>query len=671
MKKIRIFFGLFMAVVSLQLHAQQNVSISDVNGVTPDASSVLDVSSTSKGLLIPRLTTIQRNAISNPANGLIVYDIDVKCFMYWTSFNSSWNYLCNTGSNGSNMLANTTSESPGANCPAGGVKIEFGLDANNDLTLNVSEVNATLTKYVCNGVTGTQGATGSQGPIGLTGPAGSTGTNGANGISCWDLDADGVNDANEDINLDGSFNSLDCKGATGSQGPIGLTGPAGSTGTNGANGISCWDLDADGVNDANEDINLDGSFNSLDCKGATGSQGPIGLTGPAGSTGTNGANGISCWDLDADGVNDANEDINLDGSFNSLDCKGATGAQGIQGVAGTNGATGAQGIQGVAGTTGAQGIQGVAGPAGAAGATGSQGPIGLTGPAGPTGATGLTGSTGATGATGPAGPTGATGLTGATGATGATGPAGPTGATGLTGATGAQGIQGVAGTTGGPSGITVFTSSSGTYTVPSGVTKIWVRMVGGGGAGGGANYDGCPGTYFSGGGGGAGGYCEAIITTPATSYSYSVGSGGIGNTTCSTAGGSGGNTTFSTFTAGGGLGGSTSSQNSDLGPIVLSAGGAGGTSSGGSVNLTGSSGYPGYTCSGNYYAASGSGAGSLFGVGGKEVTWFAFNYVASFFGNASATNAYGCGGGGAIATGFNSGSGGNGSGGIIIIYEFK
>ena len=54
--------------------------------------------------------------------------------MYWTSFNSSWNYLCNTGSNGSNMLANTTSESAGLNCATVGVKIEYGLDANSNAT---------------------------------------------------------------------------------------------------------------------------------------------------------------------------------------------------------------------------------------------------------------------------------------------------------------------------------------------------------------------------------------------------------------------------------------------------------------------------------------------------------------------------------------------------------
>lgn len=40
----------------------------------PAPSSMLEVNSTSKGVLLPRLTTVQRNAISNPANGLLIYE---------------------------------------------------------------------------------------------------------------------------------------------------------------------------------------------------------------------------------------------------------------------------------------------------------------------------------------------------------------------------------------------------------------------------------------------------------------------------------------------------------------------------------------------------------------------------------------------------------------------
>ena len=56
---------------SIHMYAQQNVGIGTT---TPDASSMLDVTSTSKGMLVPRMTTAQRTAIAAPTNGLLVYD---------------------------------------------------------------------------------------------------------------------------------------------------------------------------------------------------------------------------------------------------------------------------------------------------------------------------------------------------------------------------------------------------------------------------------------------------------------------------------------------------------------------------------------------------------------------------------------------------------------------
>jgi len=45
-----------------------------VNGTTIDASAIFQVNSTTKGLLMPRMTTTQKNAIASPAAGLTVYD---------------------------------------------------------------------------------------------------------------------------------------------------------------------------------------------------------------------------------------------------------------------------------------------------------------------------------------------------------------------------------------------------------------------------------------------------------------------------------------------------------------------------------------------------------------------------------------------------------------------
>ena len=63
-----------------------------VGTTTPDASSALDIASTTKGLLIPRMTEDQRNAINSPASGLMIYQTDGTVGLYfydgslWKSF---------------------------------------------------------------------------------------------------------------------------------------------------------------------------------------------------------------------------------------------------------------------------------------------------------------------------------------------------------------------------------------------------------------------------------------------------------------------------------------------------------------------------------------------------------------------------------------------------------
>jgi len=47
-----------------------------IGTTTPSSSSLLEIKSTTKGLLIPRMTVAQRNAIASPANGLLIYQTD-------------------------------------------------------------------------------------------------------------------------------------------------------------------------------------------------------------------------------------------------------------------------------------------------------------------------------------------------------------------------------------------------------------------------------------------------------------------------------------------------------------------------------------------------------------------------------------------------------------------
>ena len=50
-----------------------------INTNTPDTSSILDIVSSSKGVLFPRMTQTQINAISNPAYSLLVYNTTLNC----------------------------------------------------------------------------------------------------------------------------------------------------------------------------------------------------------------------------------------------------------------------------------------------------------------------------------------------------------------------------------------------------------------------------------------------------------------------------------------------------------------------------------------------------------------------------------------------------------------
>ncbi len=56
-----------------------------LNNATPDASSILDLTATDRGLLIPRMTSAQRLAITTPANGLLVFDTDIGEFYFYNA----------------------------------------------------------------------------------------------------------------------------------------------------------------------------------------------------------------------------------------------------------------------------------------------------------------------------------------------------------------------------------------------------------------------------------------------------------------------------------------------------------------------------------------------------------------------------------------------------------
>jgi hypothetical protein len=88
MKKLVLLLFFF----TLTMHSQVGIGTT-----TPNASSILDVTSTTNGILVPRLTSAQRIAIASPAQSLMVYDTDVDLYYYFSVSNNSWTAV-NVGS---------------------------------------------------------------------------------------------------------------------------------------------------------------------------------------------------------------------------------------------------------------------------------------------------------------------------------------------------------------------------------------------------------------------------------------------------------------------------------------------------------------------------------------------------------------------------------------------
>ncbi len=81
MKKLTVY-SIFSMMVSLMW--SQSISIND-DGSLPDNSAILDVQAIDKGVLLPRMTTFQRDSIRNPAQGLIIYDLFDRGYWYFDS----------------------------------------------------------------------------------------------------------------------------------------------------------------------------------------------------------------------------------------------------------------------------------------------------------------------------------------------------------------------------------------------------------------------------------------------------------------------------------------------------------------------------------------------------------------------------------------------------------
>lgn len=105
--------SLILLFISLNSFAQVGIGTT-----TPEASAMLEIQSTTKGILIPRMTTVQRVAISSPAIGLMVFDSTTQSFWFYTR---SWEEL--TGGSASDKIADTD----------GDTKVEVEKTSNEDI----------------------------------------------------------------------------------------------------------------------------------------------------------------------------------------------------------------------------------------------------------------------------------------------------------------------------------------------------------------------------------------------------------------------------------------------------------------------------------------------------------------------------------------------------------
>ena len=134
----------YLVLVTLLITANISYAQVGIGTSSPAGSSQLDVSSTTKGLLPPRMTTSQRDAISSPATGLQIYNSDNRAIETYTGTSTEWFTLgrgkggvsSNTALGVKTLFANTTGQDNTAtgyyslfNNTTGGKNSAFGRSA--------------------------------------------------------------------------------------------------------------------------------------------------------------------------------------------------------------------------------------------------------------------------------------------------------------------------------------------------------------------------------------------------------------------------------------------------------------------------------------------------------------------------------------------------------------
>ncbi len=88
---MRLFYLVLLFLLLAPAFAGAQAISINTDASNPDPSAILDIKSTNKGVLAPRMTTAQRTAIAAPATGLLVFDTTTGGF--WFFDNGIWNQI--------------------------------------------------------------------------------------------------------------------------------------------------------------------------------------------------------------------------------------------------------------------------------------------------------------------------------------------------------------------------------------------------------------------------------------------------------------------------------------------------------------------------------------------------------------------------------------------------
>jgi hypothetical protein len=124
----------------------------NTNNALPNSSALLDITSNNKGLLIPRMTSTERNAIAAPVKGLIVYDSTTNNFSFYNG--TAWTDLNSSGGSNWSILGNNIYNSNTGNVGIGASTPSAKLTVNGDALIATGLSIGTTTRAAKLDVTG-------------------------------------------------------------------------------------------------------------------------------------------------------------------------------------------------------------------------------------------------------------------------------------------------------------------------------------------------------------------------------------------------------------------------------------------------------------------------------------------------------------------------------------